>query len=361
MFATNGSPTFAIAGNPTAQSKWGCNTPATTTNTCWVQLTGIAADGSMAANAVSIATSYVRFYTRFASGGAFPSSLYEPWFDVVDTAGSMKLRLCIDTSQVIKAFNSGGTLIATGATVFSTATWYRIEVKCGTGLMAAWEVKINGVSEISGATDNLGAFNAGSLKFGKTANLNGKGISYAYDDVLWSDSAYPGAGGGVLLIPTGDGHYINGTANGAANKWQCLLEVPSDGDTTYVDSLILNNAYTATCAASGIGSGTINNVTGIVLARNLGAGGGNKTRVRSNASDSDTAVASATASYLAYCRVLDLDPNTGAAWTSAGVDAAEVGFVEGVAGMRFTGAYLSVDYVPGVAPAQGAAFLFGHM
>src|SRR5205823_11402044 len=57
----------------------------------------------------------------------------------------------------------------TGMTTVNASTPYTISAKIGTGLNAAWEIRVNGVVEMSSATSgtaDLGATNNGSILLG---------------------------------------------------------------------------------------------------------------------------------------------------------------------------------------------------
>ena len=72
-------------------------------------------------------------------------------------------------------------------------------------------------------------------------------------------------------------------------------------------------------------------------------------RLRSGSTNSDTTGSTATTSYSTLQKLFDTDPNT-SAWTSAGINAAEVGFTESVAGSRFT--CICYSWTPAVNPRR---------
>ena len=100
--------------------------------------------------AYNAATAYYPFLFRYATK---PASNSEPLFTAASTTGANKFHIRINSAGNLSAHNRFGTLMATGSTVLAVDTWYRIDAKVGTGASAAWEVRIDGVSEISGTGD----------------------------------------------------------------------------------------------------------------------------------------------------------------------------------------------------------------
>lgn len=325
---TNGSA-YAFRANPAAGVN-GCYT-----------LEANDATGSFLANG-NTPTAFVRFYFRAAT---LPASSYE----MILRCNPTNLTVAINSSGQLVALDTNLIAVATGTTSLSTGVWYRIEAKSGTGASAAWEVKINGVSEISG-TSNLGTTNNASYSFGKQTDLNNNAVDFYYDDAYIDDAAYPGPGQCVLLKPSANGDFANGTANGAATLWQCVNEVPPNGDTSYINAIGNGNACTfvTTPAGSTSVSGTVNCAKTVVRPRRDGLTNGNIiVRCRSGTTNSDTTGIATTLAYQGFGRVLPTDPSTGSAWTPTGVNAAQPGVVENSANAsRVTAAYLVVDFTP---------------
>lgn len=271
------------------------------------------------------------------------------------------LRLNSAGNLVVYDPGNPGTPAATGTAVLSAGVWYRVEAKVDVSdtVNVVWEVKVDGTADVSGSYANGGTAVAG-WRLGKVLNSNGNSVDYYYDDVSYSDSAYPGDGRCKIMVPAANGSYASGTPAGsapAASLWQSVKEVPHDSDTTVINAIGNGNACTFTLTASGASSGdTINGVKGVAFIRRDGATNGNmKLRVRSSSTDSDTTGLATTASYQTCQKLLDTDPGSGSAWTQSSVDAAEVGVVENSANAdRVTATYLMVDYVPSGAPPAGS-------
>jgi hypothetical protein len=310
---------------------------------------------------MAASVSYSRIYFRYDTK---PAANDEPFAMVADSAPNIKLELRLTSTGVIKVYDNTGTnLVGTGATVLSSGTFYRIEFKCSTGNPSAWEVLVNGAVEVSGSS-NLGGNPTAQIYLGKWVNRNGGSVDFFYDDVCVSDSAYPGDGKSLLFLPSGDGSFTTWTIGaGAGSKYEQVDELPPDGDTSYlISTQVLLDAYTAAmqdCATVGL-SGTINCVKGIYLVK--GAGGFINTRIRGGGTNSDSANISinTVGAYVGIERLLALDPSTSAAWTTGGIDGAEVGVVEASTSVptRVSAIFLLVDFVPTspTSPAGSVGF-----
>ena len=325
--------------------------------------TGFGIIGTSAATGLTtganIATAYVRFYFYYVTK---PASGSEEIFRA--RAGSLlKATVKIDSTGKIIFADSAGTS-QTGATILSANTWYRIETKITTSASTTdWEVKIDGVSELLGSNFgamNLLASNHTRWNFGKSVDsIAHNTVEFYYDDILISDSAYPGAGACLVAVPSSSGTYQTGTATGAATHWQCVNQIPEDGDTTYVlsDGVATDAEANTVQDHTTVGiSGTVNSVRGYILCKRDGASSGSlKHRFRSNTTNSDSTAATIAASYIWQSIMFDTDPATAAAWTLGGLDTIQIGFVENSANKsRMTASYVFVDFAASTFQAAWA-------
>lgn len=299
------------------------------------------------------ATSYTRFYFNPAT---LPAANSEEIAQIQDWAMyAVKMTVRITSAGKLQVYSNDGTtqLGSDGATVLSAGTWYRIEIKCGTGAGATvpYEVKINGASELSG-TGTLGTSNTGRVGIGKVTNRNGQTVDFYYDDVQINSAAYPGAGAVMRLDPDGDGAYTAWTIGaGAGSDWENVDEVPYDSDTTYLQStLTVGQASTVSlesCASAGV-SGTISGVlAGFYCKRDAGVPWV-KFRIRSSTTNKDVSSSINPGSAYAYYGVIsETDPATSDVWSTSGLDGAQIGCVEdGTANYtRWTAGYLMVDFL----------------
>lgn len=290
-----------------------------------------------------------RVYFRVATA---PGTGDEPILAAVTATQINKFELRLNSSRQLVAYNQALTLLATGTTALALNTWYRIEVRGGTGAAANWEVRIDGTTEISG-TGDLTTTNNGRLQLGKVANRNGNSVDFFYDDVAVDNATWPGAGQIEIMQPDANGFYTGFSAGAGVGDWRDLDEMPTDGDTTYLKSTANGNAVTVnleSAANAGI-SGTVKCVK--TLSSTVRDGAANSTmqaRIRSGSTDATSGNAGVLGSYgLRAARLLETDPATGAAWTIAGLDGVEAGVVDNDATdrMRVSTVALAVDFVPG--------------
>jgi hypothetical protein len=278
---------------------------------------------------LSVATTYTTFYFNYTTKA---SANDEPMFRSRNTSNALKLDLRLNSSGNLAAYDSTSTLMATGATVLSSGTWYRIEVKVGTGAAGAWEVKIDGTSEISG-TGSLTTSNNGLLAFGKVANVNGNAVDYYYDDVWVDDAAYKGAHVVAMLLPNADGstqQWVNGSGGAGTGNFEEVDEVPpSNAD--YVTSVNINDVglFDLFDSSTQSISGTIHSVVALIRISEDAAGVSSvNLRLRANATNSDNSALDPGTTAATNGRYVDLDPSDAGAWTTADVDDIEVGAVD---------------------------------
>lgn len=326
--------TYAFRSNPT------------TTALGWCLLRGFATTGILAT--YNVATVYHRFYFRVDT---LPAANNEPIFTSRTTTSTVKLELRVTSAGNLQAYDTGGVQLGSdGATTLSTGTWYRIEVQVGTGAAASYEIKIDGVSELSG-TGDLNTGNNLECTLGKQANRNSQTVDFYYDDVRVSDSAFPGAGEVKVLKPTADGSTQQWTAGTGASDWQEVDEIPTS-DAEYVQSTagageiaLFAMQDTATVGITG----TVNALINFCRTReDATVTSSNFIRLKSGATSSDnTSGLNGSTTVVSRGKAFDVDPDTAVAWTLSGVDAIECGSREANAvAMRLTTVLVMVDYTP---------------
>lgn len=161
----------------------------------------------------NIADGYHKFDFRVDT---LPAANSEEICCIVTTGtGSIKMSVRITSAGKLQAWNDGvGGYAQMGSdsttTLATDGTWYRIEIYCGNTKPGPYEIKINGVSEISG-NGNIRAGNSGGIYIGKAFNRNGQSVDFYYDDAIVDDTVYPGSSQVIRLDPTGDGTYTTWT------------------------------------------------------------------------------------------------------------------------------------------------------
>jgi hypothetical protein len=325
--------------------------PATTSANGWVVISGINNAGEMTTTAANVVTSFTRFYLRIATA---PTSNNECIFQVQNSSSSVKLEARLSSNREIKLYDSGLSLLGTSSAL-SLDTWYRIEIKCGTGASASYELKINGSSSLSGTADLL-TDNANLWAFGKYSNRNTQSFDVYFDDIAIYGHDYPGSGDVRVMVPNADGTTANWTPTGDSNRWDCLNDISSDGDSTYISSTSANEIYDAnleSCASAGI-SGDVNAIKVIAISKYTGTDPGAspiEVRVKSGASVVQTDVGfsenGGPTSYRAYSLICYEDP-AGGNWSTSDLDSLQVGVSnENTVGTtRVTSLYSMVAYVP---------------
>lgn len=352
FLSTNG--TFSVQTGTVRTGTYAGRTNPSTTGAGSFNLSGIVTTtGRPAAGAATIVTSYVRFYFRYATK---PAANSEQMFRALNTTSVDKFSVRINSSGNLLVYDQANALVSTGSTVLSANTWYRIEIKIGTGASAAYEVKIDGTSELSGTCDQT-IYNTSRVQFGKIANQNGQTVDFFYDDILWSDSAYPGLGECKLGVPNANGNYQTWTRSDImAAHYEHVDERPYNTTDYMISTQGSGDAETnAMQSAATIGvTGTINAVKSfaMVASDSITSTGSLKFRMRSGSTDTTTSTGFTTSisAYEALALVHSTDPATSAAWTTGGVDGVEVGAVENSISQksRMTASYIMVDYDPTV-------------
>ena len=351
------SGTFSVQTTTKRTGSYALQTNPTTTAIGYYDIRCYIATG--AGSNCSEASIFPGFQFQYAT---LPASGDEDIADTIDTSNAKKMTVRINSDANLSVYNAAGTLLDTGATVLSASTWYLIEIKSTTGATSDYELKINGVSELSG-TDSFGTGNNRGLRLGKIMNTGGNTVNYYYDDVIIDNAAYVGAGQVTVMYPNANGNYQTWSVGaGAGDHYTIVDEIPHDTDTTYLlSSGADEEAETEALIDSGTAgiSGTVNMVRGFVVTkRAAGSNGSIKVRLRSGSTDSDSTGVATSSAYLMRGKAFATDPATSAAWLVAALDSVEMGAVEnqtGTALSRMTLTAIMVHYAPAAAAAAAGA------
>jgi len=290
---------------------------------------------------------YARFYFYCATA---PGSGYEEIYSVYNGSGSLKMFCSINSSRQLGVYDRFGLHVATGTTALSLNTWYRIEVRSATGSSAAYEVRINGTTELSGTCDQSTSNSANAL-LGKGVNRNSNTIDYYFGPTKLDDSGFPGAGFISILLPTANGSTAQWTSGTNSSNYLEVDEVPADNDTTYIKCGTGGNQVhlvTLTDAAAAGVAGSIASIKAVAKIReDSSVTSSSGLRVRSGSTNTDTTGVNRTTTYTHARMILATDPNTGAAWTSSAIDALEIGVFEtNAVSSRCTMLNVEVDWTP---------------
>ena len=297
---------------------------------------------------------WANFYFRIAT---LPAADSEPICQVITGAAALKLEIRVDSAGNLSAYDAAVGLLATGATVLSTDTYYSIGIRCGTSAtVGAYEVTINGVSEFSG-TGNTSATNAAGVGLGKTTNRNGRTVAFQYDDLIISDSGYnEGAVVSKIGVPTANGSTMSWTSGTGASDYTQVDEVPPNvadyvmSPTTGNPNLALFAMQDCATIDTNIATGTILGVMFYTMVReDTTVTSSVNIRILSGSTSSEATTprnSTTTASF--NRRFLALNPDTSTAWTTTTIDAVETGAIENNAvAQRGVEVYMMVVYIPG--------------
>ncbi|MBU8932877.1 MAG: prepilin-type N-terminal cleavage/methylation domain-containing protein [candidate division Zixibacteria bacterium] len=151
--------------------------------------------------------------------------------------------------------------------------------------------------------------------------------SYVFASAHFGGGGGGGGGSGVeTLRPTGNGSLTNLLDESCSNNWQCVDEVTSDGDGTYVKGEGSGwNVDTYETANHSVGTGTVDSIVVYVKAKGNGGGKKARTAIRIGGSTYTGSQNNTTGSYVDYSTTYQTNPSTSAAWTWTDIDNLEIG------------------------------------
>ena len=242
----------------------------------------------------------------------------------VDIAGST-LNVVTGQANTGPKLCSGGRLLA--------KRWHYVELKvffhASTGTV---ELRVDGEVVGSGtgqttAPDGIGDNTPTYVSIGGSVFSR----RVLFDDFYVCDSAgsvnntFLGDIGIRRLDTTADGTTNNFTPLAGTN-WEAVDEDDPDGDDTYVESSTVGHIDLYAIDDAGVTPAAINALQVISTGKKDDASAkGGRNRLLSGASSATGPTYALTTGYVPYQSLHETDPNTGVAWTEAGVDAVEVG------------------------------------
>jgi len=260
-----------------------------------------------------------------------PAANDEQILSVTFNGTNSTIALLLRSDGALQLIDSTGASLGVGATILASGTWYRIELNANKGVAAAYELRIDGVTELSGIA-NQTALDMFTVIIGKRINRNSQTIDVYYDDFVVDDATWPGPGAVLNLRPDANGTFTAWASGTGASDFTQVDEIPTDGDTSY----IANNGLGAvevpstfnyqSCASVGIFGG-IKAVQPWCDWRTIAVNMQAFFRLISGATTVNSAVTRVLTVYRKGYNIYTLDPNTGLAWTVAGVNAVQHGVV----------------------------------
>lgn len=233
---------------------------------------------------------------------------------------------------------NGLTLTALGSTaadVVRVGDAYYVEMKASIhGSTGTVLVKVNGVQVLSLTNQNTLGASAAVTSFWMGHEAGNGNSEWDIDDLYVFDSAAGqvsdliGPQRAEFLKTDGDGVYAsNFSLVGAATRWEAVRDATGpDGDTSYLQSATVNHKNTSTLQDTGLPAGTIYGVQALLNARLTDAGfRGLTPLLRQGGSDHLGTEQYPGSSYRYLHEVFETDPDTGLAWSIAGVNNLELG------------------------------------
>lgn len=312
----------------------------------WVGLTSYAQGSSTPwSSGTSLATGSGNGYRSFAATGTVIGGIwYNPWgtstsgvFDqliLLSDGASTQLLLGLVDGALRVCRNTSATVLGTSAAVFTSLTWHRLEFKAvihsSTG---AVEIRVNGTTVLNLSGINTSA--TGSSQVTRLyLDLSSTSLSVSFDDLYLLDTNAPGPTDFLTdwrvrtLQPTGAGSSAQFTPTSGSNYDRVNDIPPSASDAAYVSST--TNGHVDLHAMADVPT-TISGIKAVAHTIQTRSDDGTPTgtarsKLKSNATTSNGTTVTLTGSYQSQTDIYHTDPDTAAAWTASGINAAEAGY-----------------------------------
>lgn len=305
------------------------------------------------ASACSVADAHLKFDMWVATLPTATQASVD-LFVAENTGYSPKARLSLTSGGFLRVKNQAGTTLATGSTAITTGAWNRIEFKFLTGVAAAYEVKINGTTELSGTGDFTASNMGGDTAMSTGAALTDGTVDIIVDNIVLDDAAFPGDLVVKRMAPNADGSTAQWTAGTSPSDYTTVDEVPASNidytmsSTAGSQTGLLNLASSATAGISG----TVSAVKSFLQMRsNVVSTTSTVMRIREAATNADTTALNVPITDTNLFQLRTTKPS-GGAWTTGVLDSTEIGASEANAvSVRMNAAGLLVLYSPIVGTA----------
>lgn len=291
---------------------------------------------------------FVRTYFQWLTK---PAANDEEIMRVSVSTGAPALRVLLKSTGALEILDSTGASLGIGATILASGTWYRLELNANQGVASAFELRIDGVTELAGIANGT-ANNLALAILGKFTNRNGQTINVFYDDFVVDDAVWPGPGSVVNLRPDANGTFAQWTAGTGPSDFTQIDEIPVDNDTTYIASPAgggapeISTFNMQSCASQSIFGGIKAIQPWISWRRTVGIFASGRFRLISGATTNDSVLTNVVNAYRANYNIFNLDPNTGLPWTVAALNAVQHGpwTNDTAVSSRCTGIGIFVDF-----------------
>ena len=250
--------------------------------------------------------------------------------------GSTQVYFRLNTTGYIQAYRGDNTLLGTATAPLLQDTYHFLEFKITIDDTAgAIEIRKDGATVLSlTATDTKNTSSAtwDQVAIGHIANLLASAMTWSYDDFRVMDGTGSQCNDflgdrrvGATLV-TGDGASTQFTPLSGSN-YQNVDESSADGATTYNESSTVGHIDTFTHGAVPLAGATVDAVQLVCQGLKTDAGTvGHKGVLRISSTNYKSSELNPASSYAFLCSIWELNPASSASWTTAVVDAMEVGY-----------------------------------
>lgn len=258
------------------------------------------------------------------------------FFQFRDNNGNVLCRFGLSNSQELVLYRQNSVEIGRSAPGQITAGgWFHYECKfVPNGATSSIELRINEVTVYSNNSFPIGnvsgpgntATSTASVEF-QLANVVWSYLDdfFAWDSSTSYNNTFLGDKRVATMFPNGDTVAAAWTPNAGVTGYTQISETAIDGDTTYVSTATVGAISEFDFEPMPTAAVALSAVQIYTAARKTDTGTCNiGTDIVSGATSSAGATQVCTTSYIYAQNIFQTDPNTGALWTKAGVDAAKI-------------------------------------
>lgn len=261
---------------------------------------------------------------------ALPVANNEHGLEIRNAANENIVRLAIEADGSIGVYTgTGHVLVGSSDPVLSATTWNHLEYKVVVDdVVGSVELKVLGITVLELTDLDLGVDAASQFVYG-SLELGAEHLTYYFDDLVpWDDT---GANNndfigqqrvhtGFAVVDTAEADWV---PVGDAEGFDCINDVPPDGDTTYLSASTVSDISEFGLDDLPPETNAIVGVYVPTMGKLEEAGLGNvQTSLVSGGVASSGPSQPFTTAYAYYGVVHELDPNTGEPWTKSAVEAA---------------------------------------
>lgn len=264
---------------------------------------------------------------------ALPGANKEQGFEFRNNANQAIVMVTINSDGAIGLYaGTGHTLVAVSDPVFTANSWQHVECKLVTDtVVGEFECRVNGVTVMHVTDQNFGSLGATQIVWGTPiAEQSGStSITWYIDDiVVWNNDGsettdFVGQCRVETIFPASDTAQADWTKVGDSDGFDCIDNVPPDGDTTYIQAADIGDISEFGLASLPPETAKIVAVYVPTLGKIDGAGvGAIKTGMKSGSDLVQSGEITLTTAYTYWGAVFETDPATDEPWTKAGLEAA---------------------------------------